>query len=205
MRRELGRLLDQQWWCWGRDVARREGNLLLQLGMCRYRPTVKSRDGTLYTALTPEGATIHLWGFGAYLVDESLGGLYLGRGGFAPRLSERPDALGLHTSDALLAISRPVDPCERGRARPLVEAFARWVAHYEHWIAENQGVAYRRTCLEAWDKKPACEARDMALSWETVARKARRLLGEPESAPWRPWDGLLHQLRSRIRQVSWNQ
>ncbi|MFQ3649035.1 MAG: hypothetical protein SNJ75_01785, partial [Gemmataceae bacterium] len=72
--RELVRLLDQQWWCWGRDLCHPEGNLFLRLGMCRYRPQLRPHDGTLYTARLDDHSAVYLWGFGGYLVSESLGG-----------------------------------------------------------------------------------------------------------------------------------
>jgi hypothetical protein len=204
-RRELARLIDQQWWCWGRDVCHPEGNLLLRLGLCRSRPAVPSRDGTLYSARVEEHSAIYLWGFGAYYVEEARGGLYVGRtGNFAPRRSERPDAWGLHSSDELMAISRPLQPRDLPQAAALFEGLARWIARYEHWLAENLGVEYRRQCLEGWKKKPVCAAHDLAAAWEEIARKSRRLLGASPAKPWHPWQGMLHQLRCRVRHQAWN-
>ncbi|MFQ3649941.1 MAG: hypothetical protein SNJ75_06365 [Gemmataceae bacterium] len=173
--------------------------------MCRYRPQLRPHDGTLYTARLDDHSAVYLWGFGGYLVSESLGGLYLGRTGFALRLSDRPDALGLHSSDELLAISRPVSPRDQARAASLFRAFARWVAHYEHWVAENWGVDYRRHCLETWQKKPACSAHEQASAWEELARKSRRLIGQSSAGViWHPWERLLNQLRHRVRHLAWD-
>jgi hypothetical protein len=203
MRHDAARLLDQQLWCWGRDISHPEGNLLLRLGMCRYRPAFATRDGTLYTARVGDSATIHLWGFGIYFVDAEHGGLFLRRGSFRPRMGSRPDALGLHTAEQVEASTRPLPASASRSARKLIEGFARWVAQYEHWIAETLGVTYRRDCLTGWDKKPVCEAKAMASRWEEVGRKAIRLLQPPLEGPTGPWDALLVQLRAQVRQVPW--
>ena len=50
--RRLGQsLLTQQCWCWGRDVTRPDGNLLLQYGFTRHRPPGQERGATTYICL----------------------------------------------------------------------------------------------------------------------------------------------------------
>ena len=56
-------LLAQQCWCWGRDVKRAEGNLLLEYGFTRKRAPQNEPDATNYT-LRCGSATLRLWGFG---------------------------------------------------------------------------------------------------------------------------------------------
>lgn len=193
LRRWATDLFDQQLWCWGRDIARPEGNVLLDVGMCRHRPSEPKRGGTLYRATLHGDAEVWLWGFGLLYREPGLGCVFLRRSGFDPVLVERPPERPVHRPEHLGTLTRPANAGQTATARALVRGVAGWVAGYEHWVAESLGVDYRREVLEARDESPTVPAPAMASSWERLARKSLRLSAPQEVAG--PWGRLLASLR----------
>lgn len=176
LRRKAVALLDQQLWCWGRDVCRPEGNLLLDLGMCRYRSPVPGNDRTAYTGRVPGDGVVWLWGFGLAYWRPDVGGVFLKRSGFDPLLMPQPLDRPAHSPDELSPwLVRPTTAALRATAAAAVRAAAGWVAGYEHWVGENFGIGYRRAALAARDTPPAVPAREMARAWENLEKKAGRL------------------------------
>ena len=190
LRRRAAALLDQQLWCWGRDVARAEGNVLLGLGMCRYRAAEPGRERSAYTGRVRGGGVVWLWGFGVYFWLPDLGGAFFRRKGFAPLLRTAPLDAPVHAVAQFAGLRRPATAGDRTCAARLVRATCEWAAEYEHWIAESFGTAYRAATLTARDRAPAVPAREMPRAWEHMAKKAHRLCaGAP--APRGPWGATL--------------
>ena len=194
-RRRAAALFDQQMWCLGRDIARPEGNVLLDLGMCRYRPPDLTRSGTLYAATVEPAGSLFLWGFGAMYAAPGLGGVFVRRYGFTPRLSARESAVGVFTPDQLGPLTGPASPHDYRRLWTLLPRLVGWFAGYEHWVAERFGTAYREHCLAARGKANAAPARDMARDWDRVAKKCRRFR-EPVGSALDPWQRFLHAHRA---------
>lgn len=191
LRRWATDLFDQQLWCWGRDISRPEGNVLLDMGMCRYRST-EPKHGTLYKATLQGDAEVWLWGFGLLYREPGVGCVFLRRKGFDPLLVERPPEQPVHRAEDIGPLVRPAGE-SRAVARELVRGAATWIAGYEHWVAESLGIDYRRAVLEARDKESIVPATAMAASWERLAKKSFRL-----SIPQQfvgPWGKLLASLR----------
>jgi hypothetical protein len=193
LRATTAALFDQQCWCWGRDIARPAGNVLLGLGMCRHR--APARGSSLYTARTPAGGVVWLWAFGTALTDPAAGTVYVGRYGFAPRLTRRADFVGVHDPADLGRLARPTTAREWQTARRLLADLARWAAGYEHWVAETLGTDYRAASLSARSKPPVVPARDMAAAWERLAKRVR-LLNAPPTAATGPWAVAIGRLRA---------
>lgn len=193
LRRRAAALLDQQLWCWGRDIVRPEGNLLLGLGMCRYRSTEPGLNCTAYTGRVAGDGVVWLWGFGLLFCLPDIGGVFLRRYGFDPVLVTEPQR-PVHALEQLGQFVRPTSARHRATAEKLVRAAAGWVAGYEHWIAETFGTTYREATLAARDKLPAIPARDMAKAWEHLAKKSVRL-SAPAPSPRGPWAQLFAALR----------
>lgn len=194
LRRRAVVLLDQQLWCWGRDVARPEGNVLLGLGMCRYRSTEPGLDRTAYTGRVAGDGVVWLWGFGLLFCLPDIGGVFLRRYGFDPVLVTEPQR-PVHALEHLGRFVRPTSARQLATAEALVRAAAGWVAGYEHWIAETFGTSYREATLAARDKPPAIPAKEMARAWEHLAKKSVRL-SAPAPSPRGPWAQLLATLRT---------
>lgn len=194
LRRLAVALLDQQLWCWGRDIARPEGNILLGFGMCRYRSSEPGPDRTAYTGRVAGDGVVWLWGFGLVYCLPDLGGVFLRRYGFDPVLVAEPRH-PVHRPEHLAPFVRPTTARQRANAWKLVRAAAGWIAGYEHWVAETFGTAYREGTLAARDKPPVVAAKEMAQSWEQLAKKSVRLSNLVPSHRG-PWGQLLASLHT---------
>lgn len=193
-------LLDQQLWCWGRDVIGPEGmgNLLLRLGMCRFRSSDPKRDATAYTGRTPEGAVVWLWGFGLRYVAPNGHDLFLRRYRFDPVLLVAPPDRPAHHPDDLGPKRRPRPGPERAALIAALRSACRWIAAYEHWVAETFGREYRERTLMAREQPPVVLAADMAASWERLAAKVgRRRAGRARPNPGH-WQPILERLRAAV-------
>ena len=150
----------QQCWCWGRDVKRAEGNLLLEYGFTRKRAPQNEPGATNYT-LRCGSATLRLWGFGFGWSEAGLNGkcgIYVGRFEFAPLWWEGEGAPDVHAPPHASprgweALHTPQTPLERREARRMLGAALREFARYEGWVSVGFGAPYRCACLEAWGPK----------------------------------------------------
>lgn len=194
-RRWAALLFDQQMWCFGRDIVRSQGNVLVDLGMCRYRPCDPNGGSTVYTAAVERGGSIFLWGFGAMYAEANVGGVFVRRYDFAPRLTARASGLGVHRPEALGRLTNPYSGRERELVRRLLPNLIGWFARYEHGIAESFGTAYRADCLRGRTKESVVAAKDMAAAWERAAKRPGRLTAAGPT-PGKPWNGILDRLRA---------
>jgi hypothetical protein len=176
-RRFLAALFDQQMWCLGRDIVRPAGNVLLDLGLCRYRGVPSDVGSTLYVAAIEPGGQLFLWGFGAMYAEPDRGGIFVRRYDFQPKLTPLRSGLGIHDADRLGPLAVPRTAKELDTARPLLTALVGWFAKYEHWIGETYGPAYRRESLEHRRKAVAVPAEAMADAWDRAAKACRRFRG----------------------------
>jgi len=192
-RRWAAALLDQQLWCWGRDITRPGGNVLLDLGMCCHRAPGPGRATSQYTAAVAGGATVCLWGFGLLYAEPGRGGVFLRRYEFDPRLVPGPPPVPVHQPERIGPAPRPASAGQWATTRLLLRAAAGWVARYEHWVAERFGSAYREAVLRARPRPPAVPAREMAAAWERLAKKAARL-GPAAPVTRGPWAGVFAAL-----------
>lgn len=74
-RRLARELLDQQLWCWGCDIRRPEGNLLLEYGFRAHQPSAEGHSSTCYELSRDVVRTVLLWAFGASYLDAAEAGL----------------------------------------------------------------------------------------------------------------------------------
>lgn len=169
--RRLGQqLLTQQCWCWGQDVRRPEGNLLLQYGFERQRPPHGESGATTYILRASSKRYVALWGFGFWYGESGSGAIFVGRFAFEPRFSAHSEPpLPIWMPSQLNEIPAPASTCQRRVARELLKDALRWAAGYEEWCIEHTGLDYRRRCLEAWSQ-PFLPPEQVAASWENVAR-----------------------------------
>ncbi|GIW05928.1 MAG: hypothetical protein KatS3mg060_0733 [Dehalococcoidia bacterium] len=140
-RRLLETLINQQFWCWGQDIRRPAGNLLLAYGFARTRPPAGVLGSSCYR-LTGRAYEVTLWGWGL-LITTSAGGIFLPRQGFAPRLVREPLAAPCWSPDGLPPLTDDDDPA-LGR---WFQTAAVWIADYELWVLQTAGLAYRRACV----------------------------------------------------------
>ena len=165
-------LFRQQMWCWGQDVKRKEGNLLLNYGFtCERPPQGAEKASTAYLLKLGNQESLMLWTFGLFYARAPIGGMLLKRQKFMPLLTPTSEAL---TNTWKLAefpeISLPQTPEEASTACTLLSEALYWVSSYEQWIESKLGLEYRQRCLERWDQ-PFLPPESMAAEWERLAER----------------------------------
>lgn len=167
-------LLSQQIWCWGRDIARPEGNWLLEIGFERIEPPANRETcSSVYTLVLPHDRCVVLRGFGVFFGDVQRGGVFLPRFEFGPQYT----ALGKlkhppwSTSD-LPKLKAPTET-QRNACAMLTLDLIDWIWSYEVDIVERLGFEYRQSTLVQWkeNKQPIVPAEEFAASWKLFARR----------------------------------
>jgi hypothetical protein len=171
-------LLDQQMWCWGCDVRRAEGNLLVTYGATK-RPSPDPRYHSAYSFCLREGAVLNLWGWGVWIAHEGYGSLFLSRARFRACYTADvhllPDAWRAcdlpHTGTARHAGE------QQAAYRLLADAMA-WMGDYETWLTTQVPSDYRERVIASWPERRRCHGgtagRDMAATWKSFAELLRK-------------------------------
>lgn len=186
LRRWLTPLFDQQMWCFGRDILRAEGNILLELGLCRQRCPKDSKGSSVYHALLNTGGSVFLWGFGAMYCEFGQGGVFVRRFDFTPKLTRLETGNGLFQPEQVSPLTTPRKPSEWAWLRHALATLVSWFGRYEHWVVEHYGLAYREACLAQRGQTPAVPAKNFAPTWDRAAKKCQHYRLEPDKlfGPW---------------------
>lgn len=169
VRRRGTPLLNLQGWCWGRDICRAQGNLLLAHGFERHRPPEGKLGSSAYSLKLNTLRSVVLWGFGLLYSDPEHGAVYLPRCGFTPQLTSSVELPTTIWEMAQLPVMHT--PTSAGEWRcllTLLSASLTWIGEYEHWIAANVGIEYRCQCVAEW-KRSTIAATEIAVSWQQLA------------------------------------
>ncbi|MCE7948385.1 MAG: hypothetical protein DYG88_13255 [Chloroflexi bacterium CFX4] len=167
------KLLDQQLWCWGCDIRRAAGNLLLAYGFLKLKAPTETHQSSAYTLCFTSGAQITLWAFGVFYGAPPLGGIYLKRGGFAPRYTST-HRLPIDSWCAEPPCRAPATPAQCANVQSLLSALSAWIADYEAWVVAYTAPDYRAACVAAWfAHKRAIEGNAMVSAWHTIAEECR--------------------------------
>jgi hypothetical protein len=151
LRRRGEALLHQQCWCWGQDIRRAEGNLLLQRGFSRTRQPHGAAGGTRYSLTLAPGRRVSLWGWGLMAADLDLGTLLLGRYAFVPRYSRDWRAgRDAHAPGDVEGLAMAWGGDDWRAAGALLTVALEWTASYEAWVTAVAGAPYRDGVLTAW-------------------------------------------------------
>lgn len=164
------KLIHQQCWCWGCDIRRTEGNLLLHYGLQRECVNNGATHVSSYNIQLEPAATLILWGFGFFYGKPEYGGIYMGRYVFTPQLLD-VDTLPTSTiwkADQLPRTYLPRTPGDVQRLHHLFPDVMRWIGTYEQWVQTTVGDSYRQRCLHNW-KHTAFSAVQMAPLWFELA------------------------------------
>lgn len=173
MRKRGEALFEQQMWCWGCDVRREAGNLLLAYGMEK-RPAPEPRYHSTYHCPLEVGSTLTLWGWGLWVAIRDYGSVFISRSNFRVRYS---DAVELRPAAWCEAQLPPFSPeSNRNHSTCLLATAFRWIADYERWLADLVEPNYRERTLAAWPQRrryhggiPVCEVPD---HWMQMAQMA---------------------------------
>jgi hypothetical protein len=180
-------LLHQQCWCWGQDIKRREGNLLLEHGFTRTRAPEGHRGSPTYhksqaesghsstssTASMPRSIT--LWGFGLCYAEPERGSVFLSRSGFVPRYS--PSARlsrQAWKAEHLGEFTAPRRAHECLESLRLLCAALRWLAEYEAQVLHEHSAHYRTSTLRQWDSHAVLPAQEMPAEWLRLSELCQR-------------------------------
>lgn len=163
-------LLDQQIWCFGRDIECTAGNLLVRFGCNRIPPPANISAPSAYGMAVSTTANVLLRGFGVFYGDQRWGGLFLRRFSFLPRFTTVASLAKPPWQSSDLPSLWPYCEQRFPQGRLLLIALIDWLRGYEAWIARDLGVAYRRATLEHWidGKRTVVAAEEMAAGWRQV-------------------------------------
>ena len=153
--REHGqRLLDQEFWFFGQDIRRTEGNLLEQYGFRKVRAPDGVQGSHTYSVLLADDAMLSLWGFGFSVWRRGAGRIFVPRirlePGFSPFGQELP---AVWSSGQLGDLERPTDRDDWQAMAVLIVPVLHWFSVYEEWVLQVAGLGYREACF-AGRKRP---------------------------------------------------
>ena len=169
-RQQAASLLNQQIWCWGRDIECSDGNLLVRHGLQRVERPAGSDAASLYRLDLSPSLRVILRGFGVFCGDDRWGGVFLRRFDFAPQLAPEPDLSRPPWSvqDLPPLVSPRADqvPCCQRLLLTLID----WIRQYEVWIAKQVGIAYRTETLLDWNTKhgTVVPAEEISFAWRML-------------------------------------
>lgn len=173
LERRLATLLEQQMWCWGCDVRREAGNLLLAYGAHK-RPSPVPRLHSAYTYPLLDGAALTLWGWGVWVACEGYGSVFLSRARGCVRTSALADlAPQAWRAQDLPPTQRQHTPAHEAL---LVQALG-WISTYEAWILACCGTDYREATLTCWQQRrkyAAVPSEAMSAAWAELAQHITR-------------------------------
>lgn len=168
-------LLDQQMWCWGCDVRRTQGNLLLAYGAAK-RPSPDARYHSAFTFKPDKDTVLNLWGWGIWLAHSHCGSLFVSRSRFRSRYSREvipmPDAWQARDLPPMTGVR---DDTEAEHATNLLATALNWIGGYEDWLRSQVEPEYRERVLTAWPQrkqhKGGIPAAEMPTYWFELSAK----------------------------------
>lgn len=168
-------LIDQQMWCWGCDVRRAEGNLLIQYGFTK-RSAPEARYHSAYTlyGVIPDGA-LTLWGWGLWIAAPERGSLFISRDRFRVQWIRHTDLAPSAWQERDLP--RGCADIRFSDAYLLLHAAFLWIAAYERWVVAVHEQSYRARTIEVYPQrrrfKGGVAAERMSAQWLEFAEAVR--------------------------------
>ncbi len=164
-------LLNQQCWCWGRDILRPEGNWLVEIGFTRLEPPPEFKESSsVYQMSLPNDCLVVLRGFGVFFGQAPLGSVFLHRFEFLPQFSRTSaPSCPAWTDEQLPETELPGD-CNRNERGLLLLKLIDWIQQYEINVERRLGLGYRRQTLAKWN-----DGKRLVIPAESIAAQWRRL------------------------------
>jgi hypothetical protein len=170
-------LLDQQLWCWGRDILSARGNLLSEYGAERIRAPPASDAGSLYLLRPDRRTNLALRGFGVFCGKLNRGGIFIRRYSFRPlRIARHVYPRDAFEPTQLPPMRRPATR-EAKAVGELLAVLCRACAEYEQFVVDAYGIRYRVGTLLKWRRlgKTVVPAIEMAATWLRLAECIERM------------------------------
>ena len=140
-------------WCWGCDVRRAQGNLLLAYG-AEKRPAPDARYPSAYMFQADKNAALNLWGWGIWLADPHRGSLFISRSRcrvhYSSEVIQMPDAWRARDLPPMTGVR---DDKEAGYAADLLAAALNCIGGYEDWLGSQVEPDYRERILKQWPQR----------------------------------------------------
>ena len=168
--KQAANLMNQQLWCWGRDIEFAEGNLLMRFGFQRTEKPIDSKSASIYRLDLSTTARVIPRGFGVFYGDDRWGGMFVPRFDFNPQLTPEPDLTEpAWNLDDLPPLATPRHD-QIHSSQQLLSALIDWIHGYEVWIADNVGIAYRHESLLPWAERHGTilPAETMPSAWQML-------------------------------------
>lgn len=170
------RLTDQQLWCLGVDVRKKNFDFG-EIGLSYYpRPCKTSGCGRL-TGRLPGGGHLSMWGFGFLAGDETHGAIWLDRKSFRQAMVPNWDKhLEIWDLKNIPDMRAPVNAAEADAVLFLLGQLAARLAEYEEDVLALVGIEARRAAVAQWTyRKKALPAEEVPNAWRGIARAAAGL------------------------------
>jgi hypothetical protein len=136
-------LLHQQLYVIGRDIASKHGNLLLDYG-CHRNPSPIPGIPSLYTSSWNRRSRLSLRGFGVFVGNDSIGGIFVQRYTFEPRWMPSSHFVPIAwLPGEMPRTRRSRRSWEQRQANSMLLSMIQWFIEYEAWVAEQFGCHYR--------------------------------------------------------------
>lgn len=168
--KNFARVLDLQMWCFGCDIRKREGNLLIKSGFTRHR-SPDQRTGSRYSKGLSDHTHMYLWGF-ALVISSFESGLCLRRHQQIPTFSP---SLRIHDDSwspwDIPQFSHPDSELQRFRAQTLLRICALEMQQYEDFINRVSETNYRLKCLKSKRSYKKMVGTSLFEAWGELANK----------------------------------
>ena len=167
-------LIEQQFWLWGCDIRRQEGNILSELGFEKIKaPAETGLNTSQYRCPLSMTRSIVLWGFGVCLMDDTYGSIFVPRAGLRPRYAATVTSTASAWEPAWFdRLPLPVRPVDALACHRLLKETIDWIAWYERRVLAIAGVAYRQRSIDSW-QRAVCSADQLAPWWEQLGSRIR--------------------------------
>jgi hypothetical protein len=163
--RRAAKLVDQQFWLWGRDVMHDEGNGLIRAGFVKL-PAPEGRPGCSCYEWNDGKSLLRLWGFGLIYARNDHA-IVLPREVFGPCLVRDDWAASVGwTIEDLPRHSAPDDDEDR-LCRDLMIDLCTVVEQHERWVTRTYRDGAREAALAAWKKRCTVGA-NVAADWAAL-------------------------------------
>jgi hypothetical protein len=167
-------MLHQQCWCWGQDIKRGEGNLLIEHGFGRTRAPKGYKGSPTYHKRLDDHRAVTLWGFGMCYAEAGRGAVFLSRYGFAPRFSASHEiSRQAWKAEHLSEFRAPHTPAQCQESLRLLAAALCWLADYEARVLADHGADYRTRTLKQWSHA-VLKPNEVPSEWQRLSALCRQ-------------------------------
>ena len=172
-------LFNQQMWCWGYDIRRASGNLLIQYGFVRLPAPPRVQSTSSYQLKNEDGFTLTLWGFGMHLNLGTQTGMFIRRSEFVPLPTPSTfDPSTVFSAQEIPPFNGPQNCDDAMTLRSMLMTAIERIAEYEQWVIDTVGSSYRNEAVAHWPQRRkygTMDGTEMAAQWQKLLVEIRSL------------------------------